>query len=83
MSNESNLIESDAALQAGFIISTYYGQEPNQLMPVSDRETLVRFADLIRINDRERIINLLEEFFLTADQLERIAIAIRKREDNV
>ena len=33
-----------AALESGIMISTQYGQKPNQPMPVSDRETLMAFA---------------------------------------
>ena len=35
------------ALEAGFMISTQYGQETNQPMPVSDTGTLERFAELL------------------------------------
>ena len=35
------------ALEAGFMISTQYGQEINQPMPVSDTGTLERFANLL------------------------------------
>ena len=32
------------ALEAGFMISTQYGQDTNQPMPVSDSKTLLKFA---------------------------------------
>lgn len=35
------------ALEAGFMLSTQYGQEEHKLMPVSDGATLQKFADLI------------------------------------
>lgn len=35
------------AMEAGFMLSTQYGQEKDKLMPVSDGETLVKFVDLI------------------------------------
>lgn len=35
------------ALKAGFMLSSQYGQEENKLMPVSDGETLQKFAKLI------------------------------------
>ncbi len=35
------------ALEAGFMISTKYGQKNNQPMPVSDKETLLCFARMI------------------------------------
>lgn len=36
------------ALEAGFALSTAYGQGANKLMPISDSKTLIRFAELIR-----------------------------------
>jgi hypothetical protein len=44
---ESRLTAEDIgmlALDAGFMLSTQYGQEPPKLMPVSDSRTLVSFA---------------------------------------
>lgn len=38
----------NAALEAGFMIHTGYGQNAGQLMPVSDETTLTHFANLIR-----------------------------------
>ena len=35
------------ALQAGIMLSTQYGQSENKLMPVSDGDTLVKFARAI------------------------------------
>ena len=35
------------ALEAGFMLSTQYGQSEHKLMPVSDGETLQKFAMLI------------------------------------
>jgi hypothetical protein len=35
------------ALEAGFMLSTAYGQEKEKLMPVSDIKTLKRFAELL------------------------------------
>ena len=35
------------ALEAGFMLSTAHGQKPLQLMPVSDSETLMRFAEKV------------------------------------
>lgn len=32
------------ALEVGIMISSRYGQEPNQPMPVSDRRTIIEFA---------------------------------------
>jgi hypothetical protein len=42
------------ALEAGFMLSTQYGQEENKLMPVSDGETLQKFAELILKKASER-----------------------------
>jgi len=36
------------ALEAGFMITTLCGQDTNKAMPVSDRATLVKFAQMIR-----------------------------------
>ena len=35
------------ALEAGFMLSTQYGQAEHKLMPASDGETLQKFAKLI------------------------------------
>ena len=45
------------ALQAGFMLSTAYGQDTDKHMPVSDRDTLLRFARLAQIDS----LNLLKE----------------------
>ena len=39
------------ALEAGFALSTAYGQDTNKLMPISDVATLQRFAELLLIKD--------------------------------
>lgn len=35
------------ALEAGFMLSTQYGEAEDKLMPVSDGATLQKFAELI------------------------------------
>jgi len=35
------------AMEAGFMLSTQYGQEEHKLMPVTDGSTLVKLAELI------------------------------------
>jgi hypothetical protein len=35
------------ALQAGFMLSTEYGQETNKLMPATDGETLMELIRLV------------------------------------
>lgn len=47
MTNLSTSEVLEKAIEAGFMVSTAYGQELNQLMPASDRGTLERFAGLI------------------------------------
>jgi hypothetical protein len=42
------------ALEAGFSLGTMYGQGMGKLMPISDSETLVRFAALIAAAERDR-----------------------------
>lgn len=37
----------DAAFDAGFMISTAYGQDSKKLMPVTDMATLIDFCDKI------------------------------------
>jgi hypothetical protein len=44
--SESDIIS--IALETGFMISTQYGQEENQPMPVSDKATLLRFAKALQ-----------------------------------
>jgi hypothetical protein len=41
------------ALQAGFMLSTAYGQEEDKLMPVTDGETLKKFAELVLKKSQE------------------------------
>ena len=36
------------ALDAGFMVSTQYGQSENKLMPASDSATLLKFAKLVK-----------------------------------
>jgi hypothetical protein len=38
----------ELALHAGFMLNTAYGQEKHLLMPVSDSETLLKFAQAVR-----------------------------------
>lgn len=47
MTNLSPQDVLSAALEAGFMVSTRYGQTPPKLMPVSDSATLIEFAKLI------------------------------------
>ena len=37
----------EAAMVAGFTVGTIYGQETNKLMPCSDLDTLIHFAELV------------------------------------
>lgn len=41
-------IATMAALDSGFMLSTHYGQQAGQPMPVSDSRTLIRFARAMR-----------------------------------
>lgn len=54
------------ALDAGFSISTAYGQDSNKLMPISDVKTLVSFANKLF----EGIDNFVSP--LTEDEIESI-----------
>jgi hypothetical protein len=46
VSERANIIE--AALEAGFMISTAHGQDKDKLMPVSDVKTLREFYKLAK-----------------------------------
>ena len=41
------------ALEAGFMLSTAYGQDSEKLMPTSDSQTLENFANLVAAVERE------------------------------
>ncbi len=45
MTNRERVIM--CALEAGIMVSTSYGQNSYQRMPVSDLETLLKFAELL------------------------------------
>lgn len=42
------------ALDAGFMISSQYGQKSHQFMPVSDSSTLEKFTALVAAHEREQ-----------------------------
>lgn len=48
-------------LEAGFSISSYYGQDSRQLMPMTDIHTLKNFARLLQEELRRTQVNLEEE----------------------
>ena len=58
---KTNDMIMSAALQAGFQISTGYGQEENKLMPASDLTTLGEFAKIILNARTEEIVAMVEE----------------------
>lgn len=49
------------ALEAGFALSTAYGQEEPKLMPISDQATLQKFADLIIASQLQSILSEVEK----------------------
>lgn len=59
MKQNTQLIISKA-LEAGFSLSTGYGQETDQLMPISNTATLQKFADLILTAQLTDLVEELE-----------------------
>lgn len=49
-----------AALNAGFMISTHYGQKPGQPMPVSNSRTLIAFAKAMHKAGAENAARICE-----------------------
>lgn len=52
------------ALDAGFMISTQYGQKSKQPMPVSDSATLEKFAALVAAKERQECAQFLHERYM-------------------
>jgi RNase H-fold protein (predicted Holliday junction resolvase) len=76
------------ALDAGFSISTAYGQDLNKLMPISDIKTLASFAKKIqketthdflrKKKPNKEIISLKKEFAYKEKQLEEANVTIQE-----
>lgn len=47
------------ALDSGFMLSTMYGQDTNKLMPASDTDTLLKFAEAVTKAKVEAIRGLM------------------------
>ncbi len=61
------------ALEAGFAISTEYGQGNNKLMPISDSKTLLNFASLTQASiTQSRIEEQATVILELAEALEKI-----------
>lgn len=60
-----------AALNAGIMISTQYGQGKNKLMPVSDVDTLVKFSKMVNAPMLEALKAVKAEYDLHLADNER------------
>lgn len=66
------------ALEAGFVISTGYGQVADKLMPISDTATLKKFADLIR---QELLQSIITEVEGKKKKMSKETLALLKEHD--